>query len=43
MNSIGAVIRNTRKKQKLTLKEVAKEGSISLSFLSEIERDKANP
>ncbi|OPG99158.1 XRE family transcriptional regulator [Chryseobacterium mucoviscidosis] len=43
MNSIGAVIRNTRKKQKLTLKEVAKAGSISLSFLSEIERDKANP
>jgi transcriptional regulator with XRE-family HTH domain len=43
MNSIGEVIRNTRKKQKLTLKEVAKSGSISLSFLSEIERDKANP
>lgn len=43
MNSIGEVIRNTRKKQKLTLKEVAKAGSISVSFLSEIERNKANP
>ncbi|MFS0868874.1 helix-turn-helix domain-containing protein [Paenibacillus xylanilyticus] len=43
MNSIGEVIRNTRKKQKLTLKEVAKVGSISVSFLSEIERNKANP
>lgn len=43
MNSIGEVIRNTRKQKKLTLKEVAKAGSISLSFLSEIERDKANP
>jgi transcriptional regulator with XRE-family HTH domain len=43
MNSIGEVIRNTRKKQKLTLKEVAEAAAISLSFLSEIERDKANP
>lgn len=43
MNSVGEIIRNTRKKQKLTLKEVAKSASISLSFLSEIERDKANP
>ncbi|MCP3774663.1 XRE family transcriptional regulator [Paenibacillus sp. MZ04-78.2] len=43
MNSIGEVIRSTRKKQKLTLKEIAKAASISLSFLSEIERDKANP
>ncbi|MFF2911553.1 helix-turn-helix domain-containing protein [Paenibacillus sp. NPDC057934] len=43
MKSIGEIIRNTRKAQKLTLKEVTKVASISLSFLSEIERDKANP
>ncbi|MCM2996101.1 helix-turn-helix domain-containing protein [Paenibacillus cellulositrophicus] len=43
MNSIGDTIRNTRKKQKLTLKEVSTMASISLSFLSEIERDKVNP
>ncbi|MFB4325919.1 Transcriptional regulator, contains XRE-family HTH domain [Paenibacillus sp. cl141a] len=43
MNSIGEAIRSTRKKQKLTLKKVAQAASVSLSFLSEIERDKANP
>ncbi|WP_256992277.1 helix-turn-helix domain-containing protein [Paenibacillus sp. XY044] len=43
MNLIGDTIRNTRKKQKLTLKEVSTMASISLSFLSEIERDKVNP
>ncbi|PZD97118.1 XRE family transcriptional regulator [Paenibacillus sambharensis] len=43
MKSIGEVIRSTRKKQNLTLKEVTQAASISLSFLSEIERDKANP
>ncbi|NQX66386.1 helix-turn-helix transcriptional regulator [Paenibacillus alba] len=43
MDSIEEAIRNTRKKQKLTLKEVAKAASISVSFLSEIERNKANP
>lgn len=43
MNSMGDAIRNTRKKQKLTLQDVTKAASISLSFLSEIERGKANP
>lgn len=43
MNSIGDSIRKARKKQKLTLHDVSEAASISLSFLSEIERDKANP
>jgi transcriptional regulator with XRE-family HTH domain len=43
MNSMGDSIRKARKKQKLTLHDVSEAASISLSFLSEIERDKANP
>lgn len=43
MNSMGDSIRRARKKQKLTLHDVSEAASISLSFLSEIERDKANP
>lgn len=43
MNSMGDSIRKARKRKKLTLREVSEAASISLSFLSEIERDKANP
>lgn len=43
MNSIGDSIRKARKSKKLTLHDVSEAASISLSFLSEIERDKANP
>jgi transcriptional regulator with XRE-family HTH domain len=43
MNSMGDSIRKARKKKKLTLHDVSEAASISISFLSEIERDKANP
>lgn len=41
--SIGAQIRKYRKSQKLTLVELAEDCEISPSFLSQIERDQANP
>ncbi|AOZ92953.1 helix-turn-helix domain-containing protein [Paenibacillus crassostreae] len=43
MNSMGDSIRKARKVKKLTLHDLSEAASISLSFLSEIERDKANP
>jgi transcriptional regulator with XRE-family HTH domain len=43
MDNIGERIRNTRQMQQLTLKAVANSASVSVSFLSEIEREKANP
>lgn len=41
--SLGARIRRYRKQQKLTLAELAEQCDISPSFLSQIERDQANP
>ncbi len=41
--SLGAKIRQYRKQQKLTLAELAEQCDISPSFLSQIERDQANP
>jgi len=41
--SLGARIRHYRKAQKLTLVELAERCNISSSFLSQIERDQANP
>ncbi len=41
--SLGAKIREYRKAQELTLTELAKQCNISPSFLSQIERDQANP
>ncbi len=43
VQSIGAQIRRHRKVQKLTLVELAESCNISPSFLSQIERDQANP
>jgi transcriptional regulator with XRE-family HTH domain len=41
--SLGAKIREQRKARNLTLTEMAEQCDISPSFLSQIERDKANP
>jgi len=41
--SLGAQIRQYRKSLQLTLTELAKQCNISPSFLSQIERDQANP
>ena len=41
--SLGAKIREYRKSQQLTLTELANQCNISPSFLSQIERDQANP
>jgi transcriptional regulator with XRE-family HTH domain len=41
--SLGAKIRRYRKQQQLTLAELAEQCDISPSFLSQIERDQANP
>jgi len=41
--SLGAKIRENRKARGLTLTEMAEQCGISPSFLSQIERDKANP
>ena len=41
--SLGAKIREQRKARRLTLTEMAEQCDISPSFLSQIERDKANP
>ena len=41
--SLGAKIREHRKARSLTLTELAEQCDISPSFLSQIERDKANP
>lgn len=43
MISLGAKIRQNRKALQLTLTEMAKQCNISPSFLSQIERDQANP
>ena len=41
--SLGAKIRQYRKTLQLTLTELAEQCNISPSFLSQIERDQANP
>lgn len=41
--SLGAKIRDFRKSKQLTLSELANQCNISPSFLSQIERDQANP
>lgn len=41
--SLGAKIRQYRKSRRLTLTELAEQCNISPSFLSQIERDQANP
>lgn len=41
--TMGERIRSIRRQQKLTLTDVAALASISVSFLSEIERDRGNP
>ncbi|WP_135554341.1 helix-turn-helix domain-containing protein [Paenibacillus cymbidii] len=43
MQAMGERIRGIRLKQQLKLQEVAAAASVSVSFLSEIERDKGNP
>lgn len=43
MVSLGKGLRSYRKEKKLTLKEVAKSANISVSYLSEIERDITSP
>lgn len=40
---LGALIRQTRKEQNISLRELAKKAKISHSFLSEIENDICNP
>lgn len=41
--TLGSVIRTLRISQKLTLAQLAKQCDISVSYLSEIERNEANP
>ena len=43
ISSLGAKIRQYRKSRRLTLTELAEQCNISPSFLSQIERDQANP
>lgn len=43
MNNIGQKIRELRKEQNLTLRELAKKASISFSYLGDIERGRTNP
>lgn len=42
MNTIGSTIRNIRKQQHMTLKQLAKETGVTISFLSQVERGKCN-
>lgn len=41
MDEIGKIIRRTRKEKMLTLKQLAEEAGVSVSFLSEVERGEA--
>ena len=41
--SLGATLRRIRKNQRLTLTKVSEQTNLSVSFLSDIERGKANP
>ena len=43
MDNLGAVIRKHRKNKKITLKQLAESTTLSISFLSEIERGVAKP
>ncbi len=43
MKIIGEHIKKTRKIKKMTLKDVAEKSGLSVSLLSQIERDKALP
>lgn len=43
MDDLGSRIRTERKRRKMTLKELAEKSSLSLSFLSEIERNVSRP
>ena len=43
MSNLGARIRYYRKKRNLKLRNVSSETGLSVSFLSDIERDKATP
>jgi transcriptional regulator with XRE-family HTH domain len=40
---LGDVIKNTRRKKQMTIKEVAKKAKVTESLLSQIENNKANP
>ncbi|MFP3386200.1 helix-turn-helix domain-containing protein, partial [Tritonibacter sp. SIMBA_163] len=40
--SIGPTLKNLRKDRKLTLKQLAEETGVSISFLSQVERGKSS-
>ncbi len=41
--ALGATLRRVRKNQRMTLVQVSEQTNLSISFLSDIERGKANP
>ncbi len=43
ISSLGENIRKVRKTKKKTLKEISEKVSVSVSFLSQIEKSKVNP
>ena len=41
--SLGAAIRHARRKQEVTLEQVARKSKLSVSYLSQVERDRMPP
>lgn len=41
--SLGAAIRHARRKQEVTLEQVARKSKLSVSYLSQVERDRMSP